>query len=178
MPRGRVRATDPGPSAPDVHRYVVDAAVVAKFLFPEAGSRNAVGLFEAWANGRVELLAPDVLVGELGAICRRKVRAGDVPAGWVDELFGLLLGALPELTPSAELAPLALQLALRHDRAYADALHLTLALREECAYVTADERLFRALAPAFPCVLYLADLALPAAKPPLRLLPSVGPRGA
>lgn len=153
----------------------MDAAVVAKWLFPEEGTRVAVGLFDAWAHGRVELLAPDVLVAELGAICRRKVRAGDLPARHADEMFGLLLGVLPELVPSAELAPLALQLALRHDRAYADALHLVLALREECAYVTADERLFRVLAPAFPCVLYLADLAPPPApKPALRLLPSVG----
>jgi predicted nucleic acid-binding protein len=168
VPRGRARATDPGPSTPDVHRYVVDAAVVAKWLFPEEGTGSAIGLFDAWAAGRVELLAPDVLVHELGAICRRKVRAGDLPGKQVDELFGLLLGALPELTPSAELAPLALQLALRHDRAYADALHLVLALRE------ADQRLFRALAPAFPCVLFLADLAPPAPKPALRLLPHVG----
>jgi predicted nucleic acid-binding protein len=155
----------------------VDAAVVAKWLFPEEGSGSAIGLFEAWAHGRVELLAPDVLVPELGAICRRKVRAGDLAAKHADEMFGLLLGALPELTPSADLAPLALQLALRHDRAYADALHLVLALREECAYVTAEERLFRALAPAFPCVIHLADLAPPLPpKPALRLLPRVGPR--
>lgn len=170
-PRVGARTRSPGPSAPDGHRYVVDAAVVAKWIFPEPATASAVGLFDAWAAGRVELLAPDVLVAELGTICRRKVRAGDLPAGRVDELFNLLIGALPELTPSAELAPLALQLALRHDRAVADALHLTLALREECVYVTADERLFRALAPAFPCVRYLADLApSPAPKPALRLL--------
>ena len=170
-PRARVGTTTPGPSAPDGHRYVVDAAVVAKWLFPEEGTPSALDLFDAWAAGRIELLAPDVLVQELGAICRRKVRAGDLPAAGVDEAFKLLLGALPELTPSGELAPLALQLALRHDRAYADALHLTLALREGCAYVTADERLFRALAPAFPCVRYLPDLTPPPTeRPALRLL--------
>lgn len=170
-PTARVTTRNPGLSAPDAHRYVVDAAIVAKWLFPEEGSRAAVELFEAWAAGRVELLAPDMLVHELGALCRRKVRAGDLPAARVDEAFKLLLGALPELTPSGDLAPLALQLALRHDRAFADALHLTLALLEECVYVTADERLFRALAPAFPCVRYLPDLTPPpAVKPALRLL--------
>ena len=178
MARGRARATDRAPSPPDVQRYVVDAAVVAKWLFPEEGSAPAVGLFEAWAAGRAELLAPDVLVQELGAICRRKVRAGDLSAGQMDELFGMLLGALPELTPSLELAPLALRLALRHDRAYADALHLVLALRESCVYVTADERLFRNLAPAFPCVRHLDDIGPPAAKAPLRLLPGGGRPGA
>src|SRR4051812_35795759 len=117
--RAGARANGPGPLTPDAHRYVVDAAVVAKWLFAEEGARSALGLFNAWAAGRVELLAPDVLVYELGAICRRKVRAGDLPAANVDDAFDLLLGALPELTPSNELAPLALQLALRHDRAFA-----------------------------------------------------------
>ena len=94
------------------------------------------------------------------SICRRKVRAGDLSSGQVEAAFKLLVTALPELVPSVDLAPLAVQLAVRHDRAYADALHLALALREECPYVTSDDRLFRALAPAFPCVVHLNDVEL------------------
>ena len=155
--RGRPSAPRP---RPPLRRYVVDAALVAKWLFQERGTPVAVALFDAWVDGRVDLLSPDLLVHELGALCRRKVRAGDLPAAQVDAAFKLLVAALPELVPSAELAPLAVQLAVRHDRAYADALHLALALREECPYVVSDDRLFRALAPAFPCVLHLNDVDL------------------
>ena len=161
MDRARDRANGPR-AQPPLHRYVVDAALVAKWLFPEQGTPRAVALFDAWVDGRADLVAPDLLVHELGAICRRKVRAGDLTAGQVEAAFRLLVSVLPELVPSAELAPLAIQLAVRHDRAYADALHLALALREECAYVTSDDRLFRALAPAFPCVVHLNDLQVEA----------------
>lgn len=140
-------------------RYVVDAAVVAKWICPERGGAAARDLYQRWADGAIELVAPDLLVAELGSLLRRKVRAGELGSGDADTIFELLLGALPPLAASRDLAASALVLATCHDRPFADALHLALALREGCPYVTADERLVRVLAPAFPCLRYLEDLS-------------------
>ena len=138
---------------------VVDAALVAKWAFPEAGVAAARRVLEAWAGGRVELVAPDLLVPELAALCRLKAARGELPAAQAPTVHSLLLAALPYLVPSRQLADGALALALRHGRPTGEMLHLALALREGCAYVTADERVFRELAPVFPCVRYLEDVA-------------------
>ena len=137
---------------------VVDAALVAKWAFPEAGGPAARRVFGAWTGGRVELVAPDLLVPELAALCRQKAARGELPAAQAPTVHGLLLAALPHLVPSRQLADGALALALRHGRPTAEMLHLALALREGCPYVTADERVFRELAPIFPCVRHLEDV--------------------
>ena len=150
-----------GPPLLDPPAFVVDASVVAKWGFPEPSSGAASRLLAARAAGHIALIAPDLLVPELGALCRRKARAGDVTPEAVAELFALMLAVAPELVRSDEVARPALALALRHGRPFAEMVHLALALRETCPYVTADERLVGVLASSFPCVRYVADVALP-----------------
>lgn len=137
---------------------VVDAALVAKWAFPEAGGGAARRVFGAWAGGRVELVAPDLLVPELAALCRQKAARGELPSEQVPAVHALLVRALPHLVPSRQLAEGALALSLRHGRPTAEMLHLALALREGCPFVTADERVFRELAPVFACVRHLEDV--------------------
>jgi len=138
---------------------VVDAALVAKWVFPEADSAAARRLYDGWADGRLELVAPDLLVPELGALCYQKKTRREVEDGAAVRVHRLLLEILPRLVPSRQLADGALVLALRHERPLAETVHLALALREGCPYVTADERVLRALAPVFPCVRHLDDVA-------------------
>ena len=137
---------------------VVDAGLVAKWAFPEPGGPAARRVLDAWSGGRVELLAPDLLVPELAALCRQKAARGELPPAQASTVHALLLAVLPHLVPSRQLAEGALVLALRHGRPIAEMLHLALALREGCAYATADERVFRELAPVFPCVRHLEDV--------------------
>lgn len=138
---------------------VVDAALVAKWAFPEADRRAARRLYDGWTAGQLDLVAPDLLVPELGALCHQKSARGEVSDGAAIAAHRLLLEVLPRLVPSHQLADGALVLALRHDRPVAETVHLALALREGCPYVTADERVLRALAPVFPCVRHLDDVA-------------------
>jgi predicted nucleic acid-binding protein len=138
---------------------VVDAALVAKWVFPEAGRGAARRLYDGWAAGRLDLVAPDLLVPELGVLCREKSVRHEIGADGAIGAYRMLLGALPRLVPSRQLADGALVLALRHGRPVAETVHLALALREGCPYVTADERVLRALAPVFPCVRHLDDVA-------------------
>jgi predicted nucleic acid-binding protein len=138
---------------------VVDAALVAKWLFPEADSPAARRLYDGWADGRLDLVAPDLLVPELGALCRQKRTRLEIGDRDAIEAHRLLLEVLPRLVPSDQLVDGALALALRHGRPVAETVHLALALREGCPFVTADEQVLRALAPVFPCVRHLDDVA-------------------
>jgi predicted nucleic acid-binding protein len=138
---------------------VVDAALVAKWVFPEVNSAAARRLYDGWVDGRLDLVAPDLLVPELGGLCHQKRRRREVEDEAAVRAHRLLLQTLPRLVPSRQLADGALVLALRHDRPIAETVHLALALREGCPYVTSDERVLRELAPVFPCVRHLDDVA-------------------
>ena len=65
---GRRRRT--GPPLLDPPAFVVDASVVAKWGFPEPSSGAASRLLAARAAGHIALIAPDLLVPELGAFVR------------------------------------------------------------------------------------------------------------
>lgn len=146
--------------AADSAAFVIDAATVAKWGFDEAGTPSALRLFDAWVEHRIHLMAPDTLVPELGSVCRRKARAGEVTPAHALAVHEALQRVLPPLVPTEDVAESALLLATRHDRPFAEAVHLALAIRESATYVTADERVLRLLAPTFGCVRHLADLAL------------------
>lgn len=66
--------------------------------------------------------------------------------------------AITELPIGPLLRP-AMDIALQYDRTVYDALYVALALREQCQLVTADRRLYNALAGVFPeSLLWVADL--------------------
>ena len=61
------------------------------------------------------------------------------------------------LTPTADLLSEAFRLAIAHERTVYDALYLALSVREQCPYVTADEKLVNAIRTAFPNVVWVAN---------------------
>lgn len=71
------------------------------------------------------------------------------------------------ITPTADLAAEALDLALAHDITVYDATYLALAIRETATLVTADEKLAHRLAGLGSTVRWLGDLSDPDLGPPL-----------
>ena len=61
------------------------------------------------------------------------------------------------LASSATLLDEAVRLAITHQRTVYDALYVALSVREQCRYVTADERLVNAIGAVFPNVLWVAN---------------------
>jgi len=49
--------------------YVVDASVVVKWFLPESGTPAADFLLEKFLNNEADLIAPDVLLLEVGRGC-------------------------------------------------------------------------------------------------------------
>ncbi len=60
-------------------------------------------------------------------------------------------------TSSASLLADTYQIAVAHKRTVYDSLYLALSLRENCQFVTADEKLVNAISPAFPNVIAPAN---------------------
>ncbi len=121
---------------------VVDASVAVKWYVPEDGSREAAELL----TGRRPLLAPDLLVPEVGNILWKKVRRGALPIADAESMLHLFVSGLPLTLHSASLLiGTALTIAIGFQRTVYDALYLALAESEDCQVVTADQRLVNAL---------------------------------
>lgn len=123
-------------------RCVVDASVAAKWYVPEPGSGPASVILES----RAKLLAPDLLVAELGNILWKKIRRGELSAIEAKEILDAFVTACPvTLYSGSPLLQSALDIAIGFERTVYDALYLAIAVAEDCRLVTADERLVRAL---------------------------------
>ena len=121
---------------------VVDASVAVKWYIPEPGATAAAAL----RGQGDDLVAPDLIVAELGNVLWKKVQRGELMADEAREIAGAFSGACPlALRPSQPYLPGAVDLALRFRRSVYDALYLAVAIAEAGQYVTADERLVNAL---------------------------------
>lgn len=129
-------------------RLVVDASVAVPWAVPEPGDEAALRIRDAFAAGRVELLAPGLFVAEAANALWKKCRLrGELTEQEARHALGLLLAALPELVPEAPLAPQAMELAITYRHPVYDCLYVALALRERCPLVTADGALHATFAP-------------------------------
>lgn len=119
---------------------VVDSNIVLKWVVSEPGSDAALDLRE-----RYSFTAPDLLVAECANALWKRVRRGEMTDK--EAVLAVKLVAINEmqLEPMQSLAAAALELAVRFDHPVYDCLFLSLAIREQCAFVTADDKLLRKL---------------------------------
>ncbi|SMF23615.1 Predicted nucleic acid-binding protein, contains PIN domain [Tistlia consotensis] len=116
---------------------IVDASVAVKFYIEEAGHEQAVRLL----HGSQRLMAPAMLLAELGNVLWKKVRLREISleqAAAIDEDFQ---DELIEIVPLEELHDRALALCLDLDHPIYDCYYLALSEREDLPLVTTDRRL-------------------------------------
>ena len=121
---------------------VVDASVIAAALFQEPHAGRARVLL---AGGQ-ELYAPELIHAEVANVIWKRHRRREVDEQEAADLLTDLLRLPIWTTPSAELAPAALQLALQLHRTVYDCLYVALAIQTKTVLVTSDRRLINALA--------------------------------
>jgi predicted nucleic acid-binding protein len=118
---------------------VVDASVAAKWVVAEPGSDAARRVLAA----KGPLIAPDLLVAEVGNVLWKKAGRGLVGTDqarealvWLPELFDRLFDA-------AALAPRAIEIAIAYAEPLSDCLYVALAelAGPDCRLVTADRGL-------------------------------------
>jgi predicted nucleic acid-binding protein len=116
---------------------IVDASVALKWFADEENSVHA----EALLTGDDELVAPDLILAEVGNAMWKKSRKGLVPSAQVVAAMNGMSKYFGRLIPIAELAARAAGLAtLLHHPIY-DCFYLTLAERDGIPIITADERM-------------------------------------
>jgi len=120
-------------------KLVVDASVAAKWLFPEAGSREARLLLDS----KFELFAPDFILVEVANILWKKTQRNEISS---PDLHLEELDRLPDLftiLPSSALMNRAIILAVEIGHPVYDCLYLACAETENASLITADKALVR-----------------------------------
>ena len=122
-------------------RVVVDASVAIKWFVPEIYSVSAQRLLHA----DFELLAPDLIVAEVGNVLWKKTQRGEIGADDGADIIRDFKRFPIQVYASDSLAELAWELAVRFDRTFYDSLYLALARSQDCSVVTADRRFYNSL---------------------------------
>lgn len=122
---------------------VVDCSVAAKWVLPEPGRARALRLFDQWASGEVELIAPGILLAEFASLLAKRCRRKELTATQANEAFVFLVRCAPRLYETRPRLGPAMKLALEHHLSLWDCLYLALAAERDCSVVTADRRLAR-----------------------------------
>jgi len=116
---------------------VVDASVAVKWFLPEPASDRA----EALRDHPGPLVAPDLILLEVGNVLIRAARRGDVPFADVQEAITRLAAGPVRLTRASDIIAEALAIAGRHGGTVYDAVYIAAAKSLDAALVTDDQEM-------------------------------------
>src|SRR5947207_9338490 len=124
---------------------VVDASVVIKWCLPEVHGEAALRLFDS----AEKFVIPDQLFAETTNAIRKRVRQKEISAEAGRELIAEIDAEVDaEIVSCKGLADDAYRVALTYGRSIYDAIYVALAMQRKTRLITADDRLFNALAKA------------------------------
>lgn len=140
--------------------FVVDASVAAKWVLPSAlepYSEYALRLLDSYLQKQINIIVPYLFWAEIGNVLWKATRTGRVTIA--DAKLGLrvVIGSEFETAPSRSLLDRALEIAALFGRSFYDCLYVALAESAPAEFVTADEKLVKALGARYP-VKWLATM--------------------
>ena len=124
--------------------FVVDASVVIKWFIAEPNTDAARRLL----NTEKTFLAPEHLFAETANAVWKKVRRGEISTDYGRAMLSQIDSTcvVVETVPCRDLAADAYMIAVTHGRTVYDAMYLALAIQRNTRLITADNRLYNALA--------------------------------
>lgn len=137
-------------------QLVVDSSVVVKWFVAEVLTTEARKIYSEYQSGNVRLLAPDLIYAEVGNITWRKQMYEGMSAQDAQLVLADFQAVGIEVTSAADLLPDAYQIAIAHGRSIYDSLYIALSLREQCQFVTADNKLVNAVRAVYSNIVSLA----------------------
>lgn len=138
-------------------KLVVDSSVAIKWFVPEPHSVEARRILDGYQLGALSFLAPDLINAEFANIVWKKHAFQGLDAGDAQSIIDEFRKLVFTLTSTADLLEDAYLLAVTHRRSVYDMLYLALSLRENCQFVTADEKLVNAVGSVFSNIAWLAS---------------------
>ena len=124
----------------------VDSGILLKLVLHEPDSHLAEALWQRWISDGVQPVAPPLFPFEVTAVIRKLTHRGLLEAGLGEKVLQKALEFDVALQTFAGIHHRAWQMATELNRPSAyDAHYLALAEQLDCAFWTADQRLFNAV---------------------------------
>ena len=136
---------------------VVDSGVSVKWFIKEINSVEARKMLDEFQQGNVEFLAPDLIYAEFGNIIWKKHIFQNLPLEEARATLEDFKQISFTLTPVTLLFDDAFQIAVKYKRSFYDSLYLALSVKENCGFVTADEKFYNAVKQDFQKMILLAN---------------------
>ena len=136
---------------------VIDSSIAVKWVLEEPGHEQALRLLDAYESAALTLIAPSLLLAEVGSVLSKRCRRKQLTIAQAREAFRLFEVRSPVLIDTQEQMSSALELSLIHQLAIYDCLYLALAIENGCDLVTADERFYTGIFRAYPFVRLLGE---------------------
>lgn len=136
---------------------VVDSGIAVKWVIQEEDSDVAQLILDEYKNENLSFLAPDLIYAEFGNIIWKKVifkNLDTTDAAFAIQEFKKISFTL---TPIILLFDAAFNLAVQYKRTFYDSLYLALSVRENCEFVTADEKFYNSVRSSFPKMTLLSN---------------------
>lgn len=141
-----------------MNSYVIDASVAMKWYLPEPHSADA----EKLLSGEFRLLAPDLIVSEVGNILWKRAMRSELSVPKAKSILAAFAELPLTILPANVLAESAMTIACGLKRTFYDSIYLALAMTADCRLVTADRKLFEAVVkdtgPAKQHILWVEDI--------------------
>jgi predicted nucleic acid-binding protein len=136
---------------------VVDSGIVVKWFIQEEDSDIAQPILDEYKIENLSFLAPNLIYAEFGNIIWKKVIFKNLDAN--DAAFAVqeFKKISFTLTPITLLFDEAYKIAVQYKRTFYDSLYLALSVRENCEFVTADEKFYNSVRSSFPKIILLSD---------------------
>jgi predicted nucleic acid-binding protein len=127
---------------------------------PEKDSDIAGQLLDDFVDNRLDLIAPDLLVAELGNTLWKRCRlTKDISTLEVEDSYNDFFRLGLQIQPSSSIGAAALEFALREGHSVYDALYVVLAQGLRCRLITADRTLINKFATRLPFIVRLQNYA-------------------
>lgn len=138
-------------------KLVIDSSVVIKWFLPEPLSTEADVILQAYKASKVTLLAPDLINAEIANILWKRHTLFGLALSDAERIFADFQTINITITPISTLAKSAFGIATKTRRTVYDSLYIALSVREQCQFVTADEKLANAIQSNYPDVVFLKN---------------------
>jgi predicted nucleic acid-binding protein/Arc/MetJ-type ribon-helix-helix transcriptional regulator len=126
-----------------MNRLVIDASVIVKWYINEDLSANAILIRDAYINGKIEIISPNLLYYEVinalkysNLLEQKKIEK----AGWSLENYGIIQYPL-----IGEYRTITINIGVNHQISIYDASYIGLAIFQNTKFITADKKLKKKL---------------------------------
>jgi predicted nucleic acid-binding protein len=135
---------------------VLDASVALKWQFQdEEATEQATELLMDYVNGKIQLIAPNLLSYEIVSAVNVAINRKRIPETVGHTAIQNLNSLGIELRPFDDLIEDTFFLSRRHNLSPYDCAYIALAEKEKCDFLTGDKRLFNAVNKRLICVKWI-----------------------